>query len=190
MVASKSKSKKKDDPDRLEGLAATGRAFGVTGRTVSGWINKGCPFVEEGDQKKRKPWVFSKKSLLKWTKVNLGAQSPLSARNASGIDPEDDEIDIGSQVLQLKLRRETAETVTAEAKAAKEIGALIESASAIEEFSRAMMAFKTAIAGLGSRLADVLAPEMGPHQVKEKIDEATREALEEMAAYEPEEDGE
>lgn len=144
--------------------------FGVADNTVRRWVAKGCPVIEKGNLVNS--WKLSTADVSSW----LVNQKKASGENGEDLDAA-------------KLRKMTAEADLAEMDAAVKRGELVPindvAAAVADQFS----ACRAKLFSLPVKLAPVVAAASDANEVRDLLEGAMREAVDELIGYDASKDG-
>lgn len=142
------------------------RLFNTTAQTVLSWERKGCPIEQKGGR--GKPSLYRVADVIRWreSQAALAASGDLSAMDMD----------------EAKRRKLSAEAAMAEILLDKERGEIAEIATIVGVVGKGLDACRARLLGISSKIAPVLALETSPVTIKEIVDDAVHEALDEISS--------
>lgn len=136
--------------------------------TIKRWLSEGCPHTMTGSR-----YHLNLKEVIRWREAQMKARASTSS------DPE--ELDPRHE----KARLDKAKADEQEAKNALRDGELMEVAQVEDAWTRVVMAIRSGVMALGSRLAPELVGLDTERQIKARIDQEARVVLSDLSNESP-----
>lgn len=143
----------------------TARFFGVVPATIREWERRGCPVESRG--RKGVQAQYNTADLIRWREQQaaLAASGDLSAMD----------------IDEAKRRKLAAEAAIVEIELDKARGELVEVSVVMEAVGKGLDACRSRLLSIGSKIAPDIALETDAATVKEIVDDAVHEALDEIS---------
>jgi terminase small subunit / prophage DNA-packing protein len=151
-------------PGQLMNAAEIAALFGVSVPAVVAWIADGCPVVQRGDR--GKAYQFNSADVIRW----------FAARNTKpGPDYGD--------AADLRLRKQFAETVSAEIDQQRKIGAVVPVEDVAELFGAALETVRASFLSLPTKLAPLVSVETDMKKCQQLLERHIQEAMAEISEW-------
>jgi phage terminase Nu1 subunit (DNA packaging protein) len=138
--------------------------LGVAINTVTGWVRRGCPYVEKGG--KSKPWIFNTADVVKW-REEMAAQAAVG--DTSKLDIE-----------EARRRKEAAQAAMIELDLAKRRGEVVEIEEVADAVGDDYANLRAKLLSLPTKLAPQVAGLEDLAKCKAIIEKGVHDALEEL----------
>jgi phage terminase Nu1 subunit (DNA packaging protein) len=146
--------------------------MGVAAPTISHWIKRGCPYVEEGS--KSKQWVFNTADVIDWRMDRLRSQYEDPEREANVIDYN-----------EARRKRMAAEAELAELQLARERSQVV-SIDVVElQWTNLLGAAKSQILAVPHKMAHRFVAMRNAKRIENLMRAELNQALTDLSMYEP-----
>ena len=147
------------------------RVLGVTPPTVTDWVAKGMPVVQQGAR--GVPWVFGVAECVRWMVDYQIAQATESSK------------DVGLE--EAERRRTIADARLKEIKLSQELRKVVKVEDVARVWEGRIVASRETFLAIAARLAPELVGEDDHQAIEARIEEEIEGALRELAQWEPDE---
>jgi phage terminase Nu1 subunit (DNA packaging protein) len=145
--------------------------FGVALTTIDGWLASGMPYVEKPGENNARGWKLDVAQILEWHR-DRERQEALRVASPAFRD----------QLAAVQLRKESAITAKHELELAKLQGHLVTLDDVEAVWSRQIATCRTRLLGVPSHVAPLAFSAETVHEVRQLIEAAIHEALDELSA--------